>query len=277
MTTITPQQRHDSAAIRAAMDRDGVVCIRGLLSPSQIADAEEAFAWTEANPGPGRTGFPGDEGAWQDLSNPKAYAAYDGMLRRSPIPALLKELWGGSKVWFMYEQIFFKAGNGTAQAGGRTPWHQDTSYQPVAGEQLAVVWISLDPVSREETLEYCLGSHRGPLYNAASFKEGDPTDPMYKTGDLPRLPDIEAEREKWDIAGWATEPGDVVLFHPSVLHGGGAPGMTGKRRTLTLRYFGEDATYDTRPSPTAAPQVAGLHESLSQGGPFRHEVFPLLA
>jgi len=262
----------DIAATREAMDRDGVVLIPGFLSPAHVADAEAAFAWTEANPGPSRTGFPGDEGAWQDLSNPAAYEAYAEMLSRSPIPALLKELWDGSPVWFMYEQIFFKQGT-----VNRTPWHQDTSYQPVRGEHLAVVWISLDPVGREQTLEYCLGSHRGPLYNASSFKPGDPTDPLYRTGDLPRLPDVEAERDKWNISGWATEPGDIVLFHPSVLHGGGAPGDTGRRRTLTLRFFGEDAAYESRPGPTAAPQVAGLHESLSDGDPFRHPVFPLLA
>jgi len=271
MTAKVAPAGHDSAAIREAMERDGVVCIPAFLSPEQLADAEAAFAWTAAHPGPSRTGFPGEEGAWQDLSNPAAYEAYAGMLARSPFQALLKQLWGGSKVWFMYEQIFFKEGT-----VNRTPWHQDTSYMPVKGEQQAVVWISLDPVTREETLEYCLGSHHGPLYNASSFKPGDPTDPMYKSGDLPRLPDIEAERGKWDITGWATEPGDIVLFHPSVLHGGGAPGRAGRRRTLTLRYFGEDVVYDSRPGPTAAPQVAGLHESLSNGDPFRHPVFPLL-
>jgi ectoine hydroxylase-related dioxygenase (phytanoyl-CoA dioxygenase family) len=140
-----------------------------------------------------------------------------------------------------------------------------------------VVWISLDPVNSQETLEYCLGSHKGPLFNATSFKPGDPTDPLYKTGNLPRLPDIEAERDHWNIRGWATEPGDVVLFHPSVLHGGGAPGANGRRRTLTLRFFGEDAVYASRPGPTAAPRVPGLHESLKDGDPFRHPVFPLLA
>jgi len=262
----------DIDAIREATDRDGVVHIPGFLSSDQLADAEAAFEWTRDNPGPGFTGFPGDTGAWQDLSNPAAYEAYGPMLSRSPIPGLLKWLWGGGPVWFMYEQIFSKEGT-----ENRTPWHQDSSYQPVTGSHLAVVWISLDPVPREETLEYCLGSHKGPLYNASSFKPGDPTDPLYKSGDLPRLPDIEAERGKWDIAGWATEPGDIVLFHPGVLHGGGAPGKTGRRRTLTLRFFGEDSAYQSRPGPTAAPRVEGLHESLTDGDPFRHPIFPLLA
>lgn len=265
-------QDTDISALREAMERDGVICLRGFLDAGQLADAKAAFDWTAANPGPFFTEFPGDEGAWQDLSNPAAYEAYDPMLRRSPIPSLLSALWGGSPVWFMYEQIFSKTGT-----VNRTPWHQDSSYQPVGGKDLAVVWISLDPVPPEQTLEYCLGSHRGPLYNASSFKPGDPTDPLYKTGNLPRLPDIEAKRGEWDIAGWATEPGDVVIFHPGVLHGGGAPGKAGRRRTLTLRFFGEDARYEARPGPTAAPRVEGLHERLSEGDPFRDPAFPKLA
>jgi hypothetical protein len=262
----------DIEALRKAMDRDGVVHIPGFLSRSDLDDAEAAFNWTRDNPGPGFTEFPGDPGSWQDLSNPAAYEAYSGMLKRTPIPGLLSRLWGGGPVWFMYEQIFGK--QGTTK---RTPWHQDTPYQPIAGDNIGVVWISLDPVNREETLEFCLGSHRGTLYNASSFKPGDPTDPFYKTGNLPRLPDVEAERDNWDIKGWASEPGDIILFHPSVLHGGGAPGSAGKRRTLTLRFFGEDAVYDARPGPTAAPNVAGLHESMNTGDPFRHPVFPKLA
>lgn len=264
--------RSDNGLLQKQFARDGVVPVRGLLSIEQQADAEAAFEWTRTHPGPGFTTFPGDPNSWQDLSNPDAYEAYAGMLARSQLPGLLQDLWGGGPVWFMYEQIFSK--QGSVQ---RTPWHQDTSYQPVAGQQLAVVWISLDQVKQAETLEFCLGSHKGPLYNASSFKPGDPTDPLYKTGNLPRLPDIEAQRDKWEIAGWGTEPGDVVVFHPGTLHGGGAPGAQASRRTLTLRFFGEDAVYSRRPGPTAAPRIAGLHDMLRDGEPFRHPVFPRLA
>jgi ectoine hydroxylase-related dioxygenase (phytanoyl-CoA dioxygenase family) len=261
----------DMAELRETMDRDGAACLRGFLSPAQLADAAEAYEWTRDHRGPGFTTISGDERSWQDLSNPASYPEYAGMLSRSPIPALLRALWGGP-VWYMYEQIFHKEAVDLL-----TAWHQDTPYLPVAGDNLAVFWISLESVSREATLEFCLGSHRGPLYNGTTFKRDDWTDPFYKTGNLPRLPDIEADRGSWKIGGWATEPGDVVLFHPSVLHGGGSPGPSGRRRTLTLRFFGADASYASRPGPTPAPRVAGLHESLRHGDPFRHPIFPLLA
>lgn len=262
----------DVAALREAMERDGVACLRGLLSSSQLDDVTAAYEWTRDHRSPAFTTMAGDERSWQDLSNPESYPAYADMLSRSPIPPLLKQLWGGGPVWYMYEQIFHKEATDNF-----TPWHQDTPYMPVAGEQLAVAWISLERVTRGATLEFCRGSHHGPLFNGSSFKPGDPTDPFYKSGDLPRLPDIEADRSRWDIAGWATAPGDVVLFHPNMLHGGGVPGQQGLRRTLTLRFFGEDARYSARPGPTAAPRVPGLHEGLVEGDPFRNPLFPRLA
>lgn len=260
------------AALRQAYQRDGVFHLPGFLSSAKLTDVTEAYEWTRDHRSPAFTTMSGDERSWQDLSNPESYAAYAGMLSRSPLPTLLRELWGGGPVWYMYEQIFHKE-----KTENFTPWHQDTPYMPIAGEQLAVAWISLDPVRRSETLEFCLGSHRGTLYNGTLFRPDDPTFPYYQTGDLPRLPDIEADRSAWDIGGWASDPGDIVIFHPSVLHGGGTPGLTGRRRTLTLRFFGEGATYVTRPGRTAAPRVEGLRERHKDGDPFRHPVFPRLA
>jgi ectoine hydroxylase-related dioxygenase (phytanoyl-CoA dioxygenase family) len=193
------------------------------------------------------------------------------MLERSPLPRLVADLWGGGPVWFMYEQVFHKR-----RMSQRTPWHQDTPYLPVSGAQLAVAWISFEPVEGAHALEYVPGSHRGPLYNGASFAPDDETDPFYKDADLPRMPDIEAERGRWPIRAFATQPGDVVIFHPSVLHGGGATTGERERRTLSLRFFGEDAVYVRRPGETPAPRVEGLHEALATGQPFRHPAFQKL-
>ena len=88
----------DLSQVREAMDRDGVICLRGFLSPQQLADAEAAYEWTRDYRGPGFTTMGGDERSWQDLSNPESYAAYAEMLSRSPIPALLQALWEGP-VW----------------------------------------------------------------------------------------------------------------------------------------------------------------------------------
>ena len=60
---------------------------------------------------------------------------------------------------------------------------------------------------------------------------------------MPELPDIAAELGKWDIVSWPIEPGDIVLLHPDVLHGGGSTGENSQRRTLTVRCYGDDVVY----------------------------------
>lgn len=264
----------DLAKAKADYARDGVVLLRGALDADALAQAQAAYEWSLANPGPGAARFAQatDSTFYQDLYNPRCLEGYTPMLKASPIPAILAGLWGAPDVWFMYEQVFLKEGGDTR----RTPWHQDSSYLAVAGDDLAVAWISFDPLTASESLEFVRGSHRGVLYNGSRFELGDDTAPTHPDSPLPRLPDIEAARGDWDIVSWAVEPGDLIVFHPAMLHGG-APTRSGKRRrTLTLRFFGTDAVYDQRPGPSG-PRVSGLHQRLGQGDPFRDPSFLRLA
>jgi ectoine hydroxylase-related dioxygenase (phytanoyl-CoA dioxygenase family) len=93
----------------------------------------------------------------------------------------------------------------------------------------------------------------------------DPTLPFYGQ-DLPPLPDIEADRSAWDIVSWPIRPGDVVLAHPGVLHGGGATREGGRRRTLTVRCYGDDIVYATRPpSRPTVPLTPGAVAAAAPG------------
>jgi ectoine hydroxylase-related dioxygenase (phytanoyl-CoA dioxygenase family) len=248
--------------------------------------AEDAYNWSLAHPSPGAAKFAGKDAAavfYQDLANPKALPAYRSMLENSPIADLAANLWDAPDVWFMYEQVFLKEGGKSR----RTPWHQDASYLPVDGSQIAVVWITFERVAKENSLELVRGSHRGILYNGSRFDPDDDTAPLYEEGTLPRLPNIEGERAKWDIVSWAVEPGDVLVFHPAMLHGGAPTNPSNRRRTLSLRFFGDDAVYTprvagksgaTEPAIPDNPDLprsvfAKLPERLSPGDPFRHPDF----
>ena len=257
-------------ADRRAYARDGVVFLPGVLNPQALAAAQAAWDWSLAHPGPGATRFAqATEGTfYNDLYNPDCLSGYREMLQASPIPGLVADLWGRPEVWFMYEQVFLKEG-GEAR---RTPWHQDSSYLAVAGDDLAVAWITFDPVSKADSLEFVRGSHRGKLYNGSRFELGDDTAPLYPQSDLPRMPDIEADRSGWDIVSWAVEPGDLIVFHPATLHGGAATHDGRRRRTLTLRFFGETAVYDPRPG-RPGPRVDGFHARMKAGDPFRDASF----
>jgi hypothetical protein len=260
--------------LREAYARDGVVFLPKALDAAQLADAEAAYAWSLAHPGPGASRIPQTTAStfYQDLYNPDCLTGYRAMLQRSPIPALIADLWGTPDIWFMYEQVFLKEGGDTR----RTPWHQDSSYLAVAGEDLAVVWITFDPCAADQSLEFVRGSHRGQLYNTSRFDLTDETLPIQPRAAQPQLPDIEGDRGKWDIVSFAVEPGDLVVFHPAMLHGGAATRPGQRRRTLTLRFFGEQAVYDPREGG-AGPRVAGFHERMQAGDPFRDPSFLKLA
>ena len=261
----------DMPSLRETYARDGVVLLPRALDETALAEALAAWEWSVAHPGPGASRIPSpsqEATFYQDLFNPRCLEGYASMLRASPLPAIIADIWGAPDVWFMYEQVFLKEG-GEAR---RTPWHQDSSYLTVAGEHLAVAWITFERCSPGETLEFVRGSHRGVLYNTSRFDPVDETLPIHESPSMPRLPDIEANRRDFDIVGYPVEPGDVVLFHPSMLHGGAPTHEGQRRRTLTLRFFGADATYDERPSP-AGPRLDGFHKDLKTGHPFRHPSF----
>lgn len=265
-----------------ALRLDGAVCIRNALDDETLAMALAAYEWSLANPSPSANRYAGGEGTfYQDLANPRALPAYRALLERTEIADIVGALWGDPNVWFMYEQVFLKEGG----ENRRTPWHQDSSYLPIGGAQIAVMWISFDPVAKEDSLEFVRGSHRGPMYDGSRFDPADDTAPLYGDGSLPRLPNIEAERSRWDIVSWGVEPGDVLVFHPGMLHGGAATHRGRRRRTLSLRFFGSDAVYAMRPGMLGRPRPADDPEAnvfariaaaLSPGDPLRHPGFPRL-
>ena len=99
---------------------------------------------------------------------------------------------------------------------------------------------------------------------------------------------LRAERDKWDIVSWAVEPGDILIFHTAMLHGGGPTHLGQRRRTLSLRFFGDDAIYTPRlpailsessqevfpaNDDASASTLAKLPRALSPGDPFRHPEF----
>jgi ectoine hydroxylase-related dioxygenase (phytanoyl-CoA dioxygenase family) len=268
-----------AAAAAETFQRDGVVCLPGALDADEVAAVAALFDHGEANPSPGAYEvYGGGAGRFRiDTFHAAQWPAYAPAYAGTKVPDLVAALWGGTdEMWFFYEQLFRKEG-----PMRRTPWHQDSTYLPTDGEHIAVVWIPLDPLDAETSLEFVRGSHLGPMYNTSAFAADDDTKPIIDDPAFPRLPDIEADRAAHDIVSWAVEPGDVVVFHVNVLHGG-SPAREGQlRRTVSLRYFGPDAVVGPRPSlPVTNVEgkrvSATLADSLggALGEPFRHPMFP---
>jgi ectoine hydroxylase-related dioxygenase (phytanoyl-CoA dioxygenase family) len=255
--------------------RDGIVFLPQALHPEWLLLLELALRRVLGDAGQVKHKFfddlPGE--FLETVRNFEATPEIRRLLFDSPIADMLGKLIGSENVWLYSDEFFIKGPNAR-----RTPWHQDLPYWPLAGEQIASMWITLDPVPKEECLEYVPGSHRRTMYDGFNPRRvaEDPTLPFYGE-EFPPLPDIEADRDAWDIVSWPITPGDVVLAHPGVLHGGGPTSAGAQRRTLTVRCYGDDIVYAERPpSRPTVPPTPGLGLALRPGDPLRHPWYPRL-
>lgn len=247
--------------------RDGVVQLPGALDAAAMARVEEAFAFSLAHPSPAAVRFYPDEDAtfFEDTGQ-----HHLEMVRVTGIDDIVRGLWDVDDIWYLGEQLFLKEG-GTSR---RTPWHQDTSYLRMMGSQMVAVWVTLDALPKEHCLEFVRASHLGELYNGSAFSPHDDTAPLYKQSRLPRLPDIQASRDQFDIVSFDLEPGDLIVFHLGMLHGGAGTEPGRRRRTLSLRFLGPDVVFDGRPRDAVGAQegndaaLAAVYGGLKHGDPF---------
>jgi ectoine hydroxylase-related dioxygenase (phytanoyl-CoA dioxygenase family) len=265
----TEQMKRDLAV-------EGAVVVRGLFGPQQLERMRHAFEHGLANPGPqhARIGEGTPEEFFNDYGNMKNRDVHVDTVKALGLHELVASLWDSEHVWFVGEELFIKKGGRT----GRSPWHQDTSYAPVVGPQMLNIWTSFEPIPRKNALEFVRGSHSGVQYNGTSYNDpNDPTKPLWLNCDWPRLPDIDADRAKdpasWDVFTWDLEPGDALVFHSGILHGGAevSPDCP-DRHTLVYRFRGDKSFY--RPLPTGGCDypydISDLNDpSLTPGEPYR--------
>jgi ectoine hydroxylase-related dioxygenase (phytanoyl-CoA dioxygenase family) len=251
---------------------DGVVVLEQVLAPTWVDLVELGVKRNLRNPGPYfQHHYEGTPRAFiDDYCNYAAVPEYQMLVECSPVAHIVASVLGTERLWLFYDQIFIKdAPDGQTR---RTPWHQDTTYWMTGGSQIAGFWITLDDTPTRESLEFVRRSHLGPTYAGTAFDPDDETTP-YAPGDTyERIPDIEADRASFDIVSFDVTRGDVILFHPGLLHGGGSA-MGGKgRRTLSLRFFGDDIVYKEQPRP--APPYPGISALVAPGEPLRGPWFP---
>jgi len=266
-----PDHPYVTAEMKRRFWDDGVVLLPQVLDRAWVDLVRLGIERNLRNPGPYRTMHYGGSPRefLDDYCNYHAVPEYRMLLQYSPVAEIVATILDTENLWLFYEQIFVK--DAPDSVARRTPWHQDTTYWITGGTQLAGFWITVDDTPAKDSLEFVRGSHRGPLFAGTAFDPNDETTP-YQPGDWPRIPDIEADRSAFDIVSFDIRSGDVVMFHPALLHGGGASAVAKPRRTLWVRFFGDDVTYQTRPRP--APPYPGTAALLKPGDPLRGPWFP---
>jgi len=255
-----------------AFQRDGAVVLRQLLAPAEVELLRAAIDENLAHPSPrAKVASAADDPGWfiEDFCSWQDNARYRQLIFTSALGAAGGQLMQSPLARLYHDHMLTKE-PGTRQ---RTPWHQDQPYYNIAGQQNCSFWIPVDAVTRESTLEFVAGSHRGPWLMPRTFLDAQAR--WFPEGSLADLPDIEADRSKYRILGWALEPGDAVCFHMLTLHGaaGVAPGR--RRRVFSVRLIGEDIRHAPRRWKTS-PEFPGLAEALPAGAPMEHALFPVL-
>jgi ectoine hydroxylase-related dioxygenase (phytanoyl-CoA dioxygenase family) len=253
-----------------AFRRDGAVCVRSAFSEDEVALVASGIDRNLAEPSERAlvASRPDDPGRFfEDFCSWRRISEYEQFIRESPAAEIAGELMGSPRVRLFHDHVLVKE-PATRQP---TPWHQDQPYYNVDGRQACSLWMPVDPVDCESTLEFIAGSHLGPWLMPRTFMDSEAK--WFPEGSLEELPDVEGNRDAFEILGWELEPGDAVYFHMLTLHAAG--GATRRRRALSVRFLGEDVTHAPRPWKTS-PDFPGLVDELPAGAPMEHPLFPVV-
>ena len=228
----------------AAYERDGVACVRGILSDRWIERMSTAVDRAVANPtmmgnvvSIKDADFSGDLFLW------KIDDDFRDFVFESPAARIAQQVLGSNVVRHFYDQLFVKP----AGCHVPTPWHHDVTFWPVDVEcrDLCSMWITFDAVDQANSgLEFVKGSHRWPQ----RFKAVTPNyDPYMMNSDFESAPDIDANRDDYELFCPDMEPGDILLFNAHVVHGSSANYSTDRpRRAFASRWCADSVIFEAR-------------------------------
>jgi len=252
--------------------RDGVLLLQGVFTDwvETLHDGVEA---NMRDPGPwGREYLSeGQSGRFfGDYCNWNRFDQYRRFMFDSPVAEIAADLMQSKSARIFHEHVLVKE-PGTDQI---TPWHHDQPYYCVDGDQVCSLWIPLDPVGRETCPEFIAGSHRwGRRFIPRKFSG---IDYDHDDAGLESMPDIDQNREDYDIRHWSLQPGDAIAFHFLTVHG--APSnlsATHRRRGFAARWLGDDTVFAQR-AGEISPPFPGLEQKLKPGDPLDTDEFPLV-
>jgi ectoine hydroxylase-related dioxygenase (phytanoyl-CoA dioxygenase family) len=246
--------------------RDGVVCLRSVLAGELLSLLARAIEENAARP-TGRAKYTGT-GSGQFYNDYNAWRSSDlfrQFLRISPLAQIAAELLRSERVSLYGDHILIKSPGSTI----KTDWHQDLPFWRVDGEQVGSFWMALEPVSLNTgALQFVRGSHAtGTLYNPTG---GNVSGQRFAGHE--DIPNIEADRENYDIESFDLQPGDCTFHHSRMLHAAsGNMNPDRPRRAFAVRVAGDDAVYSTKITNRDVED-----ETLKDGEPLVSKNYPLL-
>jgi len=236
-----------SERLIADYQRDGVVLIKGLFADF-VDVLRRGIQANMEMPGPyaAENLKPGEGGRFfDDYCNWQRIAEFREVILNSGAAEAAADLMQSDSVQIFHDHVLVKE-PGTSKP---TPWHQDSPYYFVEGEQTLSFWAPVDPV-REASIRCVAGSHRWPkpVLPVRWLAEDDfyPDSQSY-------MPVPDPDAEGMEVLEWAMDPGDAVAFDFRVLHGARGNESQQRRRAFSVRFVGDDARYVERPGRTSPP------------------------
>ena len=250
----------------------GAILLKKAFNIEWLSLLAEGIEKNRHNPGPYACQYSpaDDEGDfYDDYCNWQRFDEYRDFIFKSPAAEIAGRLTQSSEMHIFHEHILVKE----PKTPERTPWHHDQPYYCVDGEQVCSIWLPLDPVPREAGLEFIAGSHAwGKMFMPKKFLTNKEYD--YKPGSFDSIPDIDANRNQYEILSWDLDLGDCIVFHFKTIHGGaGNPSQYARRRAFSSRWIGDDAVFADRPGETSPPFPE--LSSFRRGDVLDHPLFPV--
>jgi len=255
-----------TAPLRDSFAHDGVVLVRDAVASDWLARLDLIVDRIAATPGRWATDT-GDQAGrgrsvderylWRDDATVRSFALESG------IAGLVSEAMDCRTLRFYYDHWFLKE-RGPLTA---TPWHQDAPYWPFSGRQIASAWLALTDVDEgSSALEIVKGSHRwNKQYRPTRFVPSDGKDDWINNSgaDGEEMPDIDANRDSYDIFHEPMHRGDVLIFSAWCVHAAPANTTSTRRAAVSTRWLGDDVLW--RPHAGADPTVGRDDVALAPG------------
>ena len=246
MSTL-PNNRISPADIKA-YETNGAVCLRSVVDPEWLARLGSGIDKIIEQPTELHTiqTLEGEPGYFlSDICMAQKSAEIQNYVLNGPTAGLAAQIMGSRRINFWADTLWVKQ-SGTLK---RTRWHQDQPFFWVNGRQMCVIWCPLEPMPESDSLELIEGSHQWGKWFAPELSRYGQD--LYKAdgNTFERMPDIDATLDDYQLMRWAMEPGDVIVFNGSTVHG--APGNSSalKRRAISTIWMGDDTRYGERPNP----------------------------
>ena len=249
----------------------GVTVLRNIISQKWIKKLQLGIKKNFQNPSKYKCVYEKNKDKelfYDDYCNWQRIDEYKNFFFESDIAKIVSQLMRSKKVNIFHEHVLIKESRSTK----KTPWHQDQSYYCVNGKDNCSLWIPLDPIEQSVCPEFIRGSHKWNKQFLPTKFFGESYEHHDK--EFEKIPDIEKNREKYDIISWNLELGDAIAFNFATVHGAPGNKKSITRRAFSARFTGDDATFTKRKGETSPPF---LEVNLKHGDKMDCESFPKIS